>query len=436
MRRLIYSFNARIKPEKKRDDKMKKLINLLIIVLLLTSSAFSQKYLEKAFKYTNPDELVTLSANLPFSQAVELLSKVSEKTTGKKIVSTVQREDPIGIELKSMTYDKALVVIVQYANLVFEERPEVIVIKKKNEVVEAPKDPANYAPVTAREVKISAVFFEMNTTELKKRGINWQFLLSGESMDMGGKAITTPTDQSASGSASTTTSSAGFDFNVKSSKLDFGGFFGQATAVFKFFETNNLGELIASPTITVRDQKEGRIQVGSDFSIKQKDFAGNVTDAFFSTGAIIKVTPFVMKEDSLDYVLLKLDVERSSATPSTAMTEVKKTSASTQVLMLNGEETIIGGLYSNEESVVRNGIPFLKDLPWWVLGIRYLTGNDETTVIKKELVILIRAELLPSLKERFANPVKDKLINKEINSYREKIKYYQFNQATNENKGE
>lgn len=413
---------------------MKKLINLLLMTLLLTSSAFSQKYLEKAFKYTNPEELVTLSADLPFNKAIDLLSKVSQKVTGKKILSMTQRQDPIGIELKNITYDKALVVIVQYANLVYEEREDVIIVKKKNEVIETPKDPQNYAPVTSREVKISAVFFEMNTTELKKRGINWQFLLSGESMDMGGKAITTPTDQSSS--SSTTSSSAGFDFNVKSSKLDFGGFFGQATAIFKFFETNNLGELIASPTITVRDQKEGRIQVGSDFSIKQKDFAGNVTDAFFSTGAIIKVTPFVFREDSLDYILLKTDVERSSATPSTGMTEVKKTSASTQVLMLNGEETIIGGLYSTEESVVRNGIPFLKDLPWWVLGLRYLTGNDETTVIKKELVILIKAELLPGLKDRLANPVKGKLIEKEINTYRDKIKYYQFNQATNENKGE
>lgn len=415
---------------------MKKIINLFVIVLLLSSSAFSQKYLEKAFKYTNPDELVTLSANLPFNKAIDLLSKVSEKLTGKKIISNILKDDPIGIELKNISYDKALVVIVQYANLIYEEREEVIVIRKKNEVTEVPKDPANYANISSREVKISAVFFELNSTELKKRGINWQFLLSGEKLDLGTKAITTPTDATSSGSSSTASTSAGFDFNVKSSKLDFGGFFGQATALFKFFETENLGELISSPTITVRDQKEGKIQVGSDFSIKQKDFAGNVTDAFFSTGAIIKVTPYVLKEDSIDYVLLKVDVERSSATPSTGMTEVKKTSATTQVLMLNGEETIIGGLYSTDEAKTRNGIPFLKDLPWWVFGLRYLTGSDETTLVKKELVILIKAELLPSLKDRFANPTKGKVIENEINSYRDKIKYYQFNQATNEKKGE
>ena len=31
--------------------------------------------------------------------------------------------------------------------------------------------------------------------------------------------------------------------------------------------------------------------------------------------------------------------------------------------MLNGEETVIGGLFVNEETTSRNGIPFLKDLP-------------------------------------------------------------------------
>lgn len=42
--------------------------------------------------------------------------------------------------------------------------------------------------------------------------------------------------------------------------------------------------------------------------------------------------------------------------------------------MLDGEETAIGGLFVNEELVVRNGIPFLKDLPmvgiWYSLSYR------------------------------------------------------------------
>ncbi len=146
-----------------------------------------------------------------------------------------------------------------------------------------------------------------------------------------------------------------------------GDWVGNATAMFRFFESQNLGEIIASPTITVRDRQKGRIQIGSDFSIKQRDFSGNVIDKFYSAGSIINVVPYVYSKKGIDYILLKLEAERSSFFPSELTTEVKKTSASSDVLLLDGEETVIGGLYINEETIARTGIPFLKDLPWWVL---------------------------------------------------------------------
>ncbi len=36
-----------------------------------------------------------------------------------------------------------------------------------------------------------------------------------------------------------------------------------------------------------------------------------------------------------------------------------------------------------KEPTERVGIPFLKDLPWWVFGIRYLTGSDKAVTTKK-----------------------------------------------------
>jgi len=124
-------------------------------------------------------------------------------------------------------------------------------------------------------------------------------------------------------------------------------------------------------------------------------------------------------------MLLNISVERSSFLLNDQTTEIKKTNAATQVLMLNGEETILGGLFVNEDTRVRNGIPFLKDLPWWVFGIRYLTGSDATTTTKKELVILLKAELVPTLKERLANPITNPL-NTELQKQRGAIQYHQL----------
>lgn len=399
---------------------MKTIISFLIILFVLSGEFLPQQRLEKQFKtYRNPDELVTLSQSLPFNEAIALLSKVSENTTGKRIVSTIDSKDPIGIEIESMPYDRALLVIVQYNGYMYEEKEDVIVVKRIGE--DQLKSLPEYASFDTREVKISAVFFEMDVTESRKRGIDWKILLSKGDWSVGGELFTqTQSEQQQ---------------QVRNPELDLtgdgsgkvGSFFGEATALFRLFEEENLGEIIANPSIVVRDKNQGRIQVGSDFSVRTRDFAGNTVEKFFPTGTIIEVTPYIYNEKGVDYILLKILVERSSFTLNEQTTEIRKTNASTQILMLDGEETILGGLFVNEEQNTRNGIPILKDLPWWFFGLRYLFGSDQTTVTKKELVILLKAELLPTLQERFNNPSADNLIEKERVRTNERIKFYQLN---------
>ncbi len=102
-------------------------------------------------------------------------------------------------------------------------------------------------------------------------------------------------------------------------------------------------------------------------------------------------------------------------------TEVKKTQATSDVLLLNGEQTVIGGLFINEQTIVRTGIPFLKDLPWWVLGIRYLTGSDQTLNRKKEVIIVIKADLLPTLEQRVDEAEKEHIIQDELEKHEQEL---------------
>jgi type IV pilus assembly protein PilQ len=404
---------------------MKTIVTYFILSLFLVLQIFPQKYWERRFKdYTNPDELVTMSESLPFNQAVELLSKVSESITGKRIVSAVERTEPIGVEIVNLPYDKAMLIIVQYANLIFEERQDLIVISSKT--AEEDRSADTYASVNTREVKISAVFFEMDVQKTKAIGIDWKILLNGESTDLGG-LLRTQTEIGEEGGGGSLES----EFNLGvASDFSIGSFFGQATALFRFFETEGLGEIISSPSIIVRDKSKGSIQVGSDFSVRTRDFAGNTVEKFFPTGTIIEVMPYIHNEEGLDYILLDILVERSSFSQNETTTEIKKTNATTQVILLDGEETVMGGLFVNEEAIVRNGIPFLKDLPWWVFGIRYLTGSDETITRKKELIILLKAELVPTLKDRFAHPDTKNIIQSQIERDRDRMKYYKLNEIS------
>lgn len=406
---------------------MKTIILTLTLVALVYFTGLSQQYLERQFKgYVNPDELVTMSANLPFDKAVELLSKVSESMKGKRVVSTYLNAEPIGIEIENMHYEKALVVLVQFRGLMYEEKEDVIIIKKRGEKLDD-RTAENYVPVDTREVKISALFFEMDVNEARKRGIDWKLVFEGKGIDFGSLLGIDRTKTESQGT--TTIQEPTFDVGV-SSDFQLGNLFGEATAIFKLFENENIGEVIASPNIVVRDGRPGRIQVGSDISIKQKDFAGNVVENFFSTGSIINVTPFVISEEGIDYVLLKITAERSSFVPDEANTIINKTQASTEVIMLNGEETVIGGLFVNNEVKIRSGVPILKDLPWYVFGLRYIFGREEISLTKKELVILLKAELMPTLKDRLAGTSSTTPLKDEVLKQRERIKLYNFNQKT------
>ena len=395
---------------------MRKLSAILIIIIGFSFTSYSQVELEKKLSGEyNPLELVSITQYASFNQAVKMLSAVSELVTGKSITSTFSISSPIGVEIQKMPYMDALNLIVNKFNLMYEEKPDLILIKGKEKTEEETLKDDIYADIDAREVKISAVLFEADVEKSREVGIDWTSLLSKSGVSIGGDFSTQTTraenavsiQQGIPPHANVTTN---LDYTVAD-------FHGNTTAMFRFFETQNLGEIITSPSVTVRDKQKGRIQVGSDFSIKQRDFSGNIIDKFYSAGSIVEVTPYVYQKNNLNYILLKINVEKSDFFPSELTTEVKKTEATTDVLLLNGEQTAIGGLFINEKNVVRTGIPFLKDLPWWVLGIRYLTGSDQTVDRKKEVIIVIKAELLPTLEERARMEEKKNVIQNELEEH-------------------
>lgn len=403
---------------------MKKII-LILALILITSPLLAQRELEKSLnQYVNPDELVSIAEYTPFDKAIEALSQISERKTGKRIVSTAGLTSPIGVEINKLPYMKGLVIIVQYNNLEFEERESVIVVRKKISEAKGLTE-ETYASLDSREVKISAVFFEADVAELRERGINWEWLMSSSGVTLGSNLRSFNTAAEETEEATTATENPPEYLLSGLSEFTSGDWSGSVEGVFKFFESENLGEVIARPKVTVRDKMKGRIQIGSDISIKQRDFAGNIIDVFYSTGTIIEVAPFIYNEDNQDYILLKVNAERSSAIPGEITTEIKKTTVATDLLMHSGEEKVIGGLFINEEITVRQGIPILKDLPWWMLGIRYLTGYDKKQVTKKEVIILLHAELVPTIKERLAQK-KVNEIDKEILDDHEALRKYKL----------
>lgn len=358
------------------------------------------------------DELVSFKSDIPYKQAIESLSALSKKFAKKPIVDPQPLATTINVEIQSLYWQDALELILRANNLWYTETPDYFQVSPVGQIAQsgAPTPGGMLAPVDSgaivaksREVTISAIFLEINTQRQRESGLNFN-IFRGKDLNLGVQFT---------GADNVTNNIFGVTASPSSKRLTV-----NIDAALKIFETEQIGEVIARPQTVVRSGSKGRVQVGTDFSIKQRDFAGNVTDMFYSTGTILEVTPKIYTYGTTTLIDLPYLATRSTVTPGSISTLINKTEGSGRVVLLDGEESYVGGLYTNEEDIVRTGIPILKDLPWWVFGLRYVFGYDQNIVIRKELIILFKAQLVPTVEER----LKD--LGKERNVLQDKLKEF------------
>ena len=407
---------------------------LFVSTVFLSATFYANTYGQDlpVREYTNPDEIVTFDKNTTYSEAIEVINQFVQEYENKFIVDQSGYAGNLGVSLPAMHWKDALKYILQIKRLqlvTYNDYYEIIVPKEKESqkiTIAAPTnsnagsgDTDVLADINTREVRINATFFEGNRRALQEVGIDWSTLtknvpdnlneIVGGEGAQGDNSIpqTTFSDQFVSVNAKNASNVSQNVFNALVNFGDVGGGV-QVQALFSAFEADNMGKVLATPSIKVIDGNEGRIQVGQDFSIKQRDFAGNVTDEFFSTGTILTVTPTIINQNDTVFIYLDLQVERSTAQPDVVSTIINKQQAQTSSLLLNGEATSIAGLYRTEESKVRRGVPILKDLPGWFFGLKYLFGYNSTDYTENELIILVQAELEKPLKERINSDARTK----------------------------
>ncbi|WP_022851001.1 type IV pilus secretin PilQ [Limisalsivibrio acetivorans] len=146
-------------------------------------------------------------------------------------------------------------------------------------------------------------------------------------------------------------------------------------------ETQNKAKTISSPRVTTLDNMEATIKSGSTALIVPS--GDNAEAEEIDVGIKLTVRPQIT---SNKMVFLDIDVEKSSlgeVTANTATSDEKK--AETKVLLANGETTVIGGLYQDEQSTIDTGVPGFKDIP--VLG--YLFKGKTKRVTRSELLVFI-----------------------------------------------
>lgn len=401
---------------------------LLLCLMLCAASSFAQtesqiKRAAQGKTAVSQDEVVSFKSDVQYSQALKSLNELWKKFTGKIVIyrtGTKVTDKPIGMDIRGMYWKDAFELLLKQGKCwynVYEEHIEILTqedllraAQMDQKSVEQAKAPVTSgteqaAPIQQfaqqmtqpavvdsgeiffrqREVTISAIFFELDRTAMASSGISFS-VFRGKGLNLGIEL----TGASKVGTEGFNATLAPTD---KRLAVDI-------NAAIRVFESEQLGEVISRPQMTVKSGATARLVSGVSFSVNQRDFQGNTIQQFVETGTILNVTPRVYKVGETEFITLIYSVQKSSANPGQLTSIITKTEANGILQLLDGEEAYVGGLYSNEETVTREGVPVLKDLPWWVLGLRYLFGYDARQVSKKELIVLMKAELVPVLEER------------------------------------
>jgi len=237
-----------------------------------------------------------------------------------------------------------------------------------------------------KQVMIEARIVEATSTFSRDLGVNWGLhykdaaatFLGMKQVDVGVGGITSPPPTS--GVASTAGGAAGISFGTLASSI-------QLDLRLSAAATIGQVKVISTPKIITLNNKAAKISQGQSIPYSTVSAEGTKTE-FVEAALTLEVTPHVAADGTIS---MKIKATNNSAAPSASgPPPINKKEATTEVQVMSGETTVIGGIYQDSDSDSDTGMPFLQDIP--LLG--WFFKSNSKTKTKTELLIFITPKIV------------------------------------------
>ncbi|MEM0910090.1 MAG: type IV pilus secretin PilQ family protein [Pseudomonadota bacterium] len=157
-------------------------------------------------------------------------------------------------------------------------------------------------------------------------------------------------------------------------------------------ESENKGEIIASPRITVANQQEAYIEQGTEIPFVQAASSGATAVEFKKAVLSLKVTPQITPDNRiiLDLVVTQDTRGETVQTSTGPAVAIDTQEIKTQVLVENGETIVLGGIFQQTTTDDVSKVPLFGDLP--VVGSVFRTTQQLEA--KRELLIFVTPKIV------------------------------------------
>lgn len=155
-------------------------------------------------------------------------------------------------------------------------------------------------------------------------------------------------------------------------------------------EVNGTIKTVSAPKVTTLDNQSATISQGVSIPFSQVS-AGGVNTAFIEARLNLTVTPHVTQDGSIQLTIQAQNNQpNENLTGANGQPSISRREANTNVLVRDGDTTVIGGIYTRRNALNTTEVPFLSKIP--ILG--KLFSKDTVSDDRTEMLIFITPRIV------------------------------------------
>ena len=342
--------------------------------------AAGQEQVEQLFHYP--------VRNLNAVELAETLSGVFEDNDDEEILRPRQQDNPLSVlsneggPLVIQSTDAAVSANLS-VKIVADEASNSLLIRGTARDYRQLLTTINQLDAVPLQVMISAVIAQITLTDSTKFGVDWSRVA----------------DNSIIGPTSTVTSTAflpgaGLDGLLFTKSFLDGA--SRVDATLEAIAVNNDVQLLARPSLTVINNQEGAIRIGSEVPVEQGQSiaTGGIATTniqYRDTGIVLTITPQINNNGIVNLLINQsLSSVDSGSAGINGNPVFNNQEIDTTVVVRNGENVVLGGLIQSDNENLNTGVPILNRVP--VVG--NLFSYRQEKLERKELFIVLRPEVI------------------------------------------
>lgn len=334
----------------------------------------------------------------------ELSARETQQMQSKQQVQNLAELKSANIEVNYATAEEIAVILKSTnggilsarGNVTVDARTNTLLIRDTQESIDEARRVISALDVPVKQVLIEARMVTVRDNVDEQLGVRWGFTGAGNNNSTSGSII--GADSAGQGNVP----SIGDRLNVNLPVASAAGSIGFQIAnlvdgkildlELSALESENKGEIIASPRITVANQQEAYIEQGTEIPFVQSTSSGATSVEFKKAVLSLKVTPHITPDNRIILNLVvtqdtRGDTVSTSTGPAIA---IDTQEISTQVLVENGETIVLGGIFQQVSTNDVSKVPLLGDLPY----IGNLFKSTTSIEQKRELLIFVTPKII------------------------------------------